>query len=50
MVLPLVLDVQNLKTHFFTRTGVVKALDGVSFTSMTGETLGIFGESGSGKA
>jgi len=45
-----VLDVQNLKTYFFTRTGVVKAVDGVSFSLMPGETLGIVGESGCGKS
>ena len=45
-----ILDVQDLKTHFFTRTGVVKAVDGVSFSLMPGETLGIVGESGCGKS
>ncbi len=44
------LDVQNLKTHFFTREGVVQAVDGVSFTVDRGRTLGIVGESGCGKS
>ena len=44
------LDVQSLKTHFFTRDGVVRAVDGVSFSVGRGETLAIVGESGCGKS
>jgi oligopeptide/dipeptide ABC transporter ATP-binding protein len=44
------LEVNNLKTYFFTRGGVVKAVDDVSFTIKPGETLGVVGESGCGKS
>lgn len=44
-----VLSVRNLKTHFFTKKGVVKAVDDVSFDIEKGELLCIIGESGSGK-
>lgn len=45
-----ILDVKELKTYFFTRRGVVKAVDGVSFSVGPNETLGIVGESGCGKS
>ena len=44
-----ILEVKDLHTYFFQRFGVVKAVDGVSFTLRQGETLGIVGESGCGK-
>jgi peptide/nickel transport system ATP-binding protein len=44
------LDVEELKTYFFTRDGVVRAVDGLSFSVARGETLAIVGESGCGKS
>ncbi len=44
------LEVKGLRTHFFTKAGVVKAVDDVSFRVGRGEVLGLVGESGSGKS
>lgn len=44
------LIVDDLKTYFYTKAGIVKAVDGVSFTVKAGEALGIAGESGCGKS
>ncbi len=47
---PIVLDVQNLKTYFFTYDGIVRALDGVNLSVRRGETTGLVGETGCGKS
>ncbi|GMO43758.1 MAG: ABC transporter ATP-binding protein [Termitinemataceae bacterium] len=45
-----VLEIEKLKTYFFTRTGTVRAVDGISFDVPRGKTVGIVGESGCGKS
>jgi oligopeptide transport system ATP-binding protein len=44
------LEVEDLRTYFYTRAGVVRAVDGVSLSLSHGETMGVVGESGSGKS
>ncbi len=44
------LQIENLRTHFYTEDGVVPAVDGVTFYIKPGETLGVVGESGCGKS
>ena len=48
--MPHLLEIKNLQTHFPTRSGIVKAVDDVSFHINEGELLGLVGESGSGKS
>jgi peptide/nickel transport system ATP-binding protein len=46
----ILLEINNLKTHFFLREGVVRAVDGATFSIRRGKTLGVVGESGCGKS
>jgi oligopeptide/dipeptide ABC transporter ATP-binding protein len=48
--MPPLLEVRNLRTHFFTRVGVVRAVDDVSWEVQAGETVALVGESGCGKS
>ena len=47
---PVILELENLKTWFFTDIGTAKSVDGVSYVIRPGETLGVVGESGCGKS
>jgi oligopeptide/dipeptide ABC transporter ATP-binding protein len=47
---PKLIEIKNLKTHFFTDDGVVKSVDDVTYDIFKGETLGLVGESGCGKS
>ena len=44
------LEVKNLSTHFFTDDGLIRAVDGISYDIYGGETVGLVGESGCGRA
>ncbi|MEK7834950.1 MAG: peptide ABC transporter ATP-binding protein, partial [Pseudomonadota bacterium] len=48
--MPLLLEVENLRTQFDTSAGMVRAVDGISYTVDEGEPIGIGGESGCGKS